>query len=53
MTVRIGGASRFWDDAARCTAQLLNVVDLDYLVYDYLAEIAPISSGIPTHRPQP
>lgn len=37
--VRIGGASGFWGDAARATPQLLNVEGLDYIVYDYLAEI--------------
>ncbi len=37
--VRIGGASGFWGDAARSTPQLLNVDGLDYIVYDYLAEI--------------
>ena len=37
--VRIGGASGFWGDAARATPQLLNVESLDYMVYDYLAEI--------------
>jgi hypothetical protein len=37
--LRIGGASGFWGDAARATAQLLQVPDLDYIVYDYLAEI--------------
>ena len=38
-TVRIGGASGFWGDASRATPQLLGVDDLDYIVYDYLAEI--------------
>lgn len=37
--LRIGGASGFWGDAARATPQLLNSPDLDYIVYDYLAEI--------------
>ena len=38
-TVRIGGASGFWGDASLATAQLLNGNDLDFIVYDYLAEI--------------
>tara|TARA_R110002073_G_scaffold79001_14_gene190275 strand:- start:1293 stop:3098 length:1806 start_codon:yes stop_codon:yes gene_type:complete len=37
--LRIGGASGFWGDAARATPQLLAVEGLDYIVYDYLAEI--------------
>ena len=37
--LRIGGASGFWGDAARATPQLLNSDELDYIVYDYLAEI--------------
>tara|TARA_R110002049_G_scaffold70214_5_gene181491 strand:- start:4683 stop:6506 length:1824 start_codon:yes stop_codon:yes gene_type:complete len=37
--LRIGGASGFWGDAARATPQLLAHPDLDYIVYDYLAEI--------------
>lgn len=35
----VGGASGFWGDAIRSTEQLLKVKDIDYLVYDYLAEI--------------
>jgi hypothetical protein len=37
--IRIGGASGYWGDAAIATPQLLEVEGLDYLVYDYLAEI--------------
>ncbi|MDH5172028.1 MAG: DUF1446 domain-containing protein [Gammaproteobacteria bacterium] len=37
--LRIGGASGFWGDAARATPQLLDSPGLDYIVYDYLAEI--------------
>ncbi|MEM7610738.1 MAG: acyclic terpene utilization AtuA family protein [Pseudomonadota bacterium] len=38
-TVTIGGASGFWGETASSTAQLLRDEALDYLVYDYLAEI--------------
>ncbi len=38
-TVRIGGASGFWGETSMSTPQLLTVEGLDYLVYDYLAEI--------------
>ena len=38
-TITIGGASGFWGDAALATPQLLASGRLDYLVYDYLAEI--------------
>jgi hypothetical protein len=37
--ITIGGASGFWGDAALATPQLLATESLDYLVYDYLAEI--------------
>ena len=37
--IRIGGASGFWGDAAHATRQLLDEGNLDFIVYDYLAEI--------------
>ena len=36
--IRIGGASGYWGESAMATPQLL-AADVDYLVYDYLAEI--------------
>ena len=38
-TIKIGGAAGYWGDSAMATPQLLSVGDLDYIVYDYLAEI--------------
>jgi hypothetical protein len=38
-TITIGGASGFWGDAALATPQLLATGKIDYIVYDYLAEI--------------
>lgn len=37
--VRIGGACGFWGESAVSTPQLLAGGNLDYIVYDYLAEI--------------
>ena len=38
-SIHIGGASGYWGESAMATPQLLSYKKLDYLVYDYLAEI--------------
>jgi hypothetical protein len=38
-TIRIGGACGFWGESSMATPQLLAEGGIDYLVYDYLAEI--------------
>ncbi|MET0369821.1 MAG: acyclic terpene utilization AtuA family protein [Sphingobium sp.] len=38
-SIRVGGASGFWGDSSEATRQLLDSGPLDYIVYDYLAEV--------------
>ena len=38
-TIRIGGASGYWGESMMATPQLLQGGKVDYLVYDFLAEI--------------
>ena len=51
--VRIGGACGFWGDSSLGTSQLLDVPGIQYITYDYLAELTlAIMAGMRMKNPE-
>ena len=52
-TIKIGGASGFWGDSSLGTEQLLQVPGIQYITYDYLAELTmAIMAGMRMKNPE-